>query len=280
MKRLSEVCKITGVTRRTLQEYEKIGLLQPTVEENGYWMYSDEDISTLMEIQMLRMADFKRKEIKGIIQNDSLLLVANTIKDRLEEKKKKIEAMLGFVDMMQQVMEKGYDPKVIQIMRDTQSTRKIDSITQLYEDMIDYFSNTDQIAREKMFDLSYVATALLPVKEFPIESQVVQERAEECYSILRKMMIGNEKSKIEAGDSDAEAVVAFLEEGESFLAHLSDDEIDELKSEIITGLRDEFELSKYFRVMEETYGADYIDFVFNALTYYARENYPVGKNGM
>ena len=27
MKRLSEVCKIVGVTRRTLQEYDKVGLL-------------------------------------------------------------------------------------------------------------------------------------------------------------------------------------------------------------------------------------------------------------
>ena len=30
MKKRSEVCKIVGVTRRTLQEYNKIGLLCPT----------------------------------------------------------------------------------------------------------------------------------------------------------------------------------------------------------------------------------------------------------
>lgn len=37
MKKLSEVCKIVGVTRRTLQEYDKIGLLKPTSKtESGY----------------------------------------------------------------------------------------------------------------------------------------------------------------------------------------------------------------------------------------------------
>ena len=30
MKRLSEVCKLVGVTRRTLQEYDKVELLKPT----------------------------------------------------------------------------------------------------------------------------------------------------------------------------------------------------------------------------------------------------------
>ena len=53
MKKLSEVCKIVGVTRRTLQEYDKIGLLKPTSKtESGYWLYDDTAIQTLILIQI------------------------------------------------------------------------------------------------------------------------------------------------------------------------------------------------------------------------------------
>lgn len=42
MKKLSEVCKIVGVTRRTLQEYDKIYLLHPSAKtEAGYWLYDE-----------------------------------------------------------------------------------------------------------------------------------------------------------------------------------------------------------------------------------------------
>ena len=50
MKRLSEVCKLVGVTRRTLQEYDKVELLKPTSKtEAGYWLYDEAAIQRLIK---------------------------------------------------------------------------------------------------------------------------------------------------------------------------------------------------------------------------------------
>ena len=72
MKTIREVCKIVGVTRRTLQEYDRIGLLSPANRDtrllsNDAWLYSDQDIWRLIEIQIFVAAGYERKEIKEIL---------------------------------------------------------------------------------------------------------------------------------------------------------------------------------------------------------------------
>ena len=68
MKKLSEVCKTVGVTRRTLQEYDKIGLFSPTSKtDNGYWLYDDDAIKKLVLIQVFIEAGYERKKIKAIL---------------------------------------------------------------------------------------------------------------------------------------------------------------------------------------------------------------------
>lgn len=105
MKKISEVCKITGVTRRTLQEYNKIGLLTPTsTTEGGYWLYDDAKIRELMFIQMLRAAKYSRKEIKEILDDPDEKLTLELMHDaihkleeekiRLDEEKKRVEEMI------------------------------------------------------------------------------------------------------------------------------------------------------------------------------------------
>lgn len=68
VKKLSEVCKIIGVTRRTLQEYNTIGLLHPSDKtEAGYWLYDENAIQKLMLIQIFVQCGYKRKKIKDIL---------------------------------------------------------------------------------------------------------------------------------------------------------------------------------------------------------------------
>lgn len=75
MKNVSEVCKIVGVTRRTLQEYDRIGLLSPTVKNDSGrkdWLYDDNSIQTLMLIQVYVEAGYKRDQIKDLIYSNTL----------------------------------------------------------------------------------------------------------------------------------------------------------------------------------------------------------------
>lgn len=72
MKTIREVCNIAGVTRRTLQEYDRIGLLSPSNKDlrkndNDAWLYSDEDIWKLIQIQTLIASGMIRKEVQRLL---------------------------------------------------------------------------------------------------------------------------------------------------------------------------------------------------------------------
>ena len=65
MKTVNEVSKIAGISIRTLQYYDKIGLLKPSAySESGYRLYGDEDLKVLQSILLFKALEFPLKEIK------------------------------------------------------------------------------------------------------------------------------------------------------------------------------------------------------------------------
>lgn len=72
MKTVNEVSKIAGISIRTLQYYDKIGLLKPTAySEAGYRLYSDGDLKMLQSILLYRELEFPLKEIKELINSEN-----------------------------------------------------------------------------------------------------------------------------------------------------------------------------------------------------------------
>ena len=70
MMTVHEVSKLTGVSIRTLQYYDKIGLLKPTgYTQSGYRLYDDTALETLQQILLFRELEFPLKEIKEIISS-------------------------------------------------------------------------------------------------------------------------------------------------------------------------------------------------------------------
>lgn len=68
MMTVNEVSKLTGVSVRTLQYYDKIGLLKPTkYTESGYRLYDDTALEMLQQILLFRELEFPLKEIKEIL---------------------------------------------------------------------------------------------------------------------------------------------------------------------------------------------------------------------
>lgn len=67
---VNEVSKLTGVSVRTLQYYDKIGLLPPAgYTEAGYRIYDDESLERLQQILLFKELEFPLKEIKRIINS-------------------------------------------------------------------------------------------------------------------------------------------------------------------------------------------------------------------
>lgn len=68
MMTVNEVSKLTGVSIRALQYYDKIGLLKPTeYTESGYRLYDDTALERLQQILLFRELEFPLKEIKEIL---------------------------------------------------------------------------------------------------------------------------------------------------------------------------------------------------------------------
>ncbi len=68
MKTVNEVSKLTGVSIRTLQYYDKIGLLKPAgYIGSGYRLYDDAALERLQQILLFRELEFPLKDIKDIV---------------------------------------------------------------------------------------------------------------------------------------------------------------------------------------------------------------------
>ena len=67
MKTVHEVSKLTGVSIRTLQYYDKIGLLSPAERTAaGYRLYDDTALERLQQILLFRELEFPLKDIRKI----------------------------------------------------------------------------------------------------------------------------------------------------------------------------------------------------------------------
>lgn len=98
MKTVNEVSKLTGVSIRTLQYYDKIGLLKPAeYTESGYRLYDDAALERLQQILLFRELEFPLKDIKDIVTRsdfDKRLALDQQI-ELLELKKEHIDNLIS-----------------------------------------------------------------------------------------------------------------------------------------------------------------------------------------
>lgn len=72
MKTVKEVSEISGVSVRTLQYYDEIGVLKPSmVSDAGYRYYDEDALHTLQQILFFKELDFPLKEIREIMNDPS-----------------------------------------------------------------------------------------------------------------------------------------------------------------------------------------------------------------
>lgn len=70
MKSISQIAKLTGISIRTLQYYDEIGLLKPSgLTSSGYRLYDDNALQALQQILFFKELGFSLKEIKKILIN-------------------------------------------------------------------------------------------------------------------------------------------------------------------------------------------------------------------
>ena len=95
---VNEVSKLTGVSIRTLQYYDTIGLLKPSgYTESGYRLYDDTSLERLQQILLFKELEFPLKEIKEIIDAPGF------------DRKKAIEQQIELLTMKKEHLENLID---------------------------------------------------------------------------------------------------------------------------------------------------------------------------
>lgn len=105
MKKTSEVSKLAGVSRRTLQYYDDQGMLLVERTENNYRLYDEKALEKIWRVMLYKEMGFKLKEIKQLLmlpddkQEEYLGLRVEKIDNQiegLEEQKEFISLVLKY----------------------------------------------------------------------------------------------------------------------------------------------------------------------------------------
>ena len=122
MMTVNEVSKLTGVSIRTLQYYDKIGLFHPAkYTEAGYRLYDDAALETLQQILLFRELEFPLKDIKKIISSPDFDR-STALEQQIELLMLKKEHIENLIDLAKGIKLLG----VKQLNFDAFDTRKID----------------------------------------------------------------------------------------------------------------------------------------------------------
>ena len=102
---VGEVAKKMGVTVRTLQYYDKEGLLSPSAEsEGGRRLYTDKDLVTLHQILSLKSLGFSLDDIKQrLIYLETPTDVAKALTKQADDIRRKIEQLTASLTAIEQL---------------------------------------------------------------------------------------------------------------------------------------------------------------------------------
>lgn len=70
MMLINEVCKECSLTKKAIEYYMEQGLISPSVRENGYRDFSDEDVDRLKKISVLRSLGLSVAEIQDVLSGE------------------------------------------------------------------------------------------------------------------------------------------------------------------------------------------------------------------
>lgn len=292
MKSISQVAKLTGVSIRTLQYYDEIGLLKPSkLTASGYRMYDGNALQTLQQILFFKELGFSLKEIKEILEKPDF--------DRVAAFKKQKELFL--------------------LKRD-----RLDRLIQLLERL----EKGEQCMSFKEFDLSDYIDALEDFKSNQVETVIKHWGSIENFDMFIQKIRDDEEHVAKLAIQQFGSIEKYTEEMKHNLAHFSDimeewysqipeemrtedkflklashkgeavasEPVQRIVEEIITGAQTTAPrlliggIENYCRMMIDTYSNDYLSKVFDtkhgarsseyivkAFRYYSENNF-IEKN--
>ena len=104
MKTISQVAELTGISTRTLQYYDEIGLLKPSgLTPSGYRLYGDQALQRLQQILFFKELDFKLKDIRDFLQQPDFdtMEAFRRQKNLLVLKRERLDRLIGLLERLE-----------------------------------------------------------------------------------------------------------------------------------------------------------------------------------
>ncbi len=111
--KINEVVKKTGLSKRTIYFYIEEQLITPQInDDNGYYIFTENDVERLQLLQQLRKADFSIRDIHGLLNHPSSthIYMQKQIEKLTQEKQKLQQKIIGLKQIASQLpMQVSYD---------------------------------------------------------------------------------------------------------------------------------------------------------------------------
>ena len=192
--KINEVAKLTGVSVRTLQYYDEIGLLIPKKLDNGYRDYSDENLDKLQKILFYRFLKFKLNDIKELLDGDiDSLKILEQQRELILKEKEKFEIILHNIDKTI----KTYKGEQTMTIEEKFNGFKKEDLNKYEEQAIEKYgkeaieeskkrqSGKEDIVAEK-FNSVFRSMAEYKQDGLSIEEKKVQSKVEDLYNYMNK----------------------------------------------------------------------------------------------
>lgn len=197
--KIKEVADLVGISVRTLQYYDKIGLLKPAEKsEAGYRLYTEDNLSTLQQILFFRELDFPLKRIKEIIQSpsydqekalkmqrDMLLERREQIDQMVQTIDKTIRHMKGEITMSKEEKFKGFDFSKNEYEEEARERWGDEAVDRSNRAINNMTKEEQQQLGEKM---NAIYRNLAAIRDQDPDSEEAQASIEKWYHLLSKMM--------------------------------------------------------------------------------------------
>ena len=111
--RIHEFAELAGVTVRALHHYDRLGLLRPQRNRNGFRIYTPADLERLQHIVALKFIGLPLKQIRTVLNmpdNRDLASVLQCQISALEQKKRRLELALEAVRSAESALRLGGKP--------------------------------------------------------------------------------------------------------------------------------------------------------------------------
>lgn len=109
MKKVNEVSRLAGVSKRTLQFYDDEGLLPAKRSKDNYRLYDDSTLECLWQILVYREMGLDLKEIKHLL-NISEREKTRFLDEKIRDIEQQVASLNGQMEFMTYVQEHGMLP--------------------------------------------------------------------------------------------------------------------------------------------------------------------------